>query len=84
MHHKAIPPPEGSAIEPEDMQRVVLALVLAEQPSQLAASEIAQEIGERPSVDQAVDDLVRAGLLRRAGDSVLPTRATLYFDRLAA
>jgi hypothetical protein len=69
-------------MEPEDVQRVVLALILSEHPAQLTIPEIAREIGEPPAVDQAVDDLARAGLLRQEGASVLPTRAALHFDRL--
>lgn len=79
MHHKAIPPTQGGT-ESEDVQRVVLALVLAEHPTQLTAEELAREVGG--AVDQAIDDLGRTGLLRREGASVLPTRAALHFDRL--
>jgi hypothetical protein len=79
MHHKAIPPTQDGT-ESEDVQRVVLALVLAEHPAQLTAEELAREVGA--AVDHAIDDLSRTGLLRREGASILPTRAALHFDRL--
>lgn len=65
-------------------QRAVLSLVLNEHPACLAASEIEREIGADDSTERAMRDLAGVGLLRREGASVLPTRAALYFDRLAA
>ena len=66
------------------MQRAVLSLVLDEHPSCLAASEIEREIGTGDATERALLDLTGAGLLRREGATVLPTRAALHFDRLAA
>jgi hypothetical protein len=65
-------------------QRAVLSLVLFEHPALLAASEVEREIGPGDATERAMHDLTRAGLLRREGASVLPTRAALHFDRLAA
>jgi hypothetical protein len=65
-------------------QRAVLSLVLNEHPACLAASEIEREIGADDSTERAMRDLTGVGLLRREGASVLPTRAALHFDRLAA
>jgi hypothetical protein len=65
-------------------QRAVLSLVLTEHPILLASDEVEREIGPGDSVDRAVRDLTGVGLLRREGASVLPTRAALHFDRLAA
>jgi hypothetical protein len=65
-------------------QRAVLSLVLHEHPALLAASEVEREIGAGDAVERAVCDLTGAGLLRREGATVLPTRAALHFDRLAA
>jgi hypothetical protein len=65
-------------------QRAVLSLVLNEHPALLAASEVEREVGASDAVERAVLDLTGAGLLRREGATVLPTRAALHFDRLAA
>lgn len=65
-------------------QRAVLSLVLHEHPSLLASDEVEREIGPGDAVARALTDLTGAGLLRREGATVLPTRAALHFDRLAA
>ena len=65
-------------------QRAVLGLVLDEHPILLAASEVEREIGPGDATERAMRDLTGVGLLRREGASVLPTRAALHFDRLAA
>jgi hypothetical protein len=70
-------------------QSAVIALVLAEHPTQITGAELAREFcksaedfSERDALDRAIRDLVGGGLLRLQGDSVLPTRAALHFDRL--
>jgi hypothetical protein len=63
-------------------QRAVLSLVLAEHPILLAASEIEREVGSGDATDRALRDLISAGLLRREGALILPTRAALHFDAL--
>lgn len=68
--------------EDERTQSAVLALVLAEHPAHLTARELAREIGEGDDFERAVRDLTAVGLLRREGESVLPTRGALHFDRL--
>jgi hypothetical protein len=65
-------------------QRAVLSLVLQEHPALLAASEIEREMGADDATERAMRDLTGIGLLRRGGATVLPTRAALHFDRLAA
>ena len=65
-------------------QRAVLSLVLDEHPILLASDEVEREIGVGDSTERAMRDLTYVGLLRREGASVLPTRAALHFDRLAA
>jgi predicted transcriptional regulator len=65
-------------------QRAVLSLVLNEHPACLASDEISREIGVGDAVARALRDLTGVGLLRQEGASVLPTRAALHFDRLAA
>ncbi|HEV7482135.1 MAG TPA: hypothetical protein VGO13_03455 [Solirubrobacterales bacterium] len=65
-------------------QRAVLSLVLNEHPALLAASEVEREVGTGDATERAMLDLTGAGLIRREGVTVLPTRAALHFDRLAA
>ena len=65
-------------------QRAVLSLVLHEHPALLAASEVEREVGAGDATERAMLDLTGAGLIRREGVTVLPTRAALHFDRLAA
>jgi hypothetical protein len=62
-------------------QRAVLALVLDEHPDQLTTADLEREVG---TSEQAIQDLAVVGLLRRQGDSILPTRAALHFERLEA
>lgn len=77
-------PSQRSSNEREDQtaQRAVLALVLYEYPAALTAREIGREVGQDDATERALRDLVACGLLRREGESMLPTRATLQFDRL--
>jgi hypothetical protein len=66
--------------EDESAQRGVLALILGEHPTQLSISEVLDEVGDDDVNRRAVRDLVSVGLLRRVGDSVLPTRAAICCD----
>ena len=68
-----------------------MAVILIEHPSRLAISELSRALSGDPdefagkdAVDRAVQELVGAGLLRREGEVVAPTRAALYFQRLEA
>ena len=65
-------------------QGAVMALVLAEHPTQLTLGDLMMEIEDEDAVARAVRDLVAVGLLRREGGSVLPTRAAIHFDRVSA
>lgn len=65
-------------------RRAVLSLVLHEHPTLLTADEVAREVGADDATERAMRDLSAVGLLRREGETVLPTRAALHFDRLAA
>lgn len=65
-------------------QRAVLSLVLNEHPTLLASAEVEREIDAGDATERAMRDLSGAGLLRMEGATVLPTRAALHFDRLAA
>jgi hypothetical protein len=66
------------------VQRAVLGLVLDESPTLLTPGDLAMEVGPQDAVGRAVRDLTAVGLLRGEGDSVLPTRAAVHFDRLCA
>jgi hypothetical protein len=71
--------------EDERTQQAVLGLVLSEHPAQLTICELCREIGDQgDAAERAIRDLVGVGLLRCEGASVLPTRATLHFDRLGS
>jgi hypothetical protein len=41
-----------------------------------------QDFSQADAHDRAVRDLVAAGLLRREGDSIIPTRAAMHFYKL--
>lgn len=74
----------GNRTEDDRAQRAVLSLVLDEHPATLASEEVEREIGPDDATRRALRDLTGVGLLRQEGASVLPTRAALHFDRLAA
>jgi len=76
----------GNRSDDARTQRAVLSLVLAEHPAHLTICDLAREINqdEGDAVERAIRDLVGVGLLRCEGASVLPTRAALHCDRLAA
>jgi hypothetical protein len=69
-------------------ERIVLAFLLDEHPSQLTIPELSLVLNADPgfdsddAVERAVRELVGAGLLYCQGRFVLPTRAALYFARL--
>ncbi len=69
-------------------ERVVLAFLLEEHPSQLTIPELSLVLNVDPgfdsddAVERAVRELVGAGMLHCQGRFVLPTRAALYFARL--
>ena len=82
------PPSPG----PEDaiLQRAALTFVLVEHPTRLTQGELTRVLADDPedaaqrnAVVRAIGELAAAGLLRRDGHFVSPTRAALYFDRLA-
>jgi hypothetical protein len=70
-------------------EAVVLRQLLALHPVQVTLDELLREVAadpedfsERDAVERAVRDLVAAGLLRRSGDALLPSRAALRLDQL--
>jgi hypothetical protein len=71
-------------------ERAVLAFLLDEHPSQLTIPELSlalnaaeDNFAANDAVERAVRELVGGGLLRCQGAFVVPTRATLYVERLA-
>jgi len=81
--------PFDPADEDAKVERVVLAFLLEEHPSQLTIPELSRalnadpgDFGTEDAVERAVRELVGAGLLYCQGAFILPTRAALYIDRL--
>jgi hypothetical protein len=65
----------------EAWQLAVLSHVLVLHPAHLSADELRREmLADRHDFTQS--DLVAWGLLRREGDSVIPTRAAVSFHEL--
>jgi predicted HTH transcriptional regulator len=80
MHHAL------SLNERDDLnaQGGLLDLVLSHHPTSLTAEELEPQFsGGADAFERALRDLVAAGLLRREGESVLPTYAALTFDRVS-
>ena len=80
MQEKGICP---TTLDEDDKAEVaVLAVVLSEHPALMTFDEVAGEVDDADAADRAVHRLVGVGLLRREGESVIPTRAALRFSRL--
>lgn len=81
--------PSPIATRDREEQAAVLDFLLDE-PAQLTIAELQLAFGasgsfsERDAVEQAVGELVRAGLVRRQLESVAPTRAAIRFRELAS
>ena len=61
-------------------RRAVLWFVLSTHPGELTSHDLRREIGDEAR--GAIVDLMEAGLRRREGDYVRPTRAAVNFNRL--
>lgn len=77
------------AEEEEREQEAILYYLLREHPDQLTVAELIREFshGEAEATDDnrielCLAELVGAGLLRREGETIRPTRAALRFHRL--
>lgn len=77
-----------AALDDRDQARV-LRQVLYLYPESMTLAELTRELTtastdfqEQDRIERAVRDLVAVGLLHRAGDLVLPTRAATYFHAL--
>jgi hypothetical protein len=89
-------PARESGCEPPDhdedlAQQAVLTILLDAHPAQRSTDEVVRELAERPEefaerdrIDNAIRDLVRAGLVHRNGPFVFLTRAAVRFDELSA
>ena len=87
--------PETSTLDQDRRTEFgVLDFLLGEHPAQLTEAEVlgyrlglrtkaAPTFGESDEVERAVGQLAGAGLVRRQGECVVPTRAARYFDWLA-
>jgi hypothetical protein len=81
--------PASSGAEDTKAERIVLAFLLEEHPSQLTIPEVSLALNALPgsfssddAIERAVRELVGAGLLYCQGRFVLPSRAAIYFARL--
>ena len=73
----------------DQVQQAVLAILLDAHPAQLSVDELVRELTDRPdefgprdAIENAVRDLVGAGLVHHHGPFVFPTRAAVRFDEL--
>ena len=73
----------------DQVQQAALAILLDAHPAQLSVNELVRELTDRPdefgprdAIDNAVRDLVGAGLVHRHGAFVFATRAAVRFDEL--
>jgi hypothetical protein len=90
----ADPRVSGAGDEPrltdhDQVQQAALAILLDAHPAQLSVDELARELTDRPAefeprdaIENAVRDLVGAGLVHRHGMFVFPTRSAVRFDEL--
>jgi len=83
------PRAQTTADEDDSAQQAVLALLIAEHPTQLTLADLIREIAaekadfmETDRVERAVRDLGGVGLVHREGETVRPARAALRFDQL--
>lgn len=79
----------SSAEEDAKTESAVLQYVLALHPAQISFDDLRREFESAPgdfarrdALERALRELSAAGLLRRSGSLVLPTRAALRFDEL--
>jgi hypothetical protein len=82
-------PRARAATDEEQAEQAVLALLLEVHPAHLSLDEVVRELTDRPDdfaprdrVNNAVRDLVAAGLVHRHGAFVFATRAAVRFEDL--
>jgi hypothetical protein len=71
--------------EDAEVQEVVMNHLLDEHPALLRESDLIREIrvggddgAQRDAIERAISELIKAGLLDRLGDYVLPTRPAVH------
>ena len=77
-HRKVVLPMQGKSSK--QVRRAVLGLVLHEHPRELSSQDLRDDFGDEARA--AIVDLLQAGLLRRQGEYVRPTRPALNYYRL--
>ena len=87
---RGFPDPSTPANEDRKTEWAVLGYLLDEHPDQFTIPEVsrAMNAGEtdferEDAIERAIVQLVGAGLLHCCGGFILPTRAALYYSRLA-
>ena len=77
------------ASDEEQAEQAVLALLLEVHPARLSVDEVVRELTDRPDdfaprdrVNNALRDLVAAGLVHRHGPFVFASRAAVRFEEL--
>jgi hypothetical protein len=80
---------EGRPREADILQSAVLTILLAAHPGQRSEDELTREltaepreVSKRDAVENAIRELVGAGLAHRNGDYVFATHAAVRFDEL--
>jgi hypothetical protein len=80
---------EAPGREDDLAQQSVLAILLDAHPAQRSTEEVVRELTDRPDefaerdrIDNAIRDLVGAGLVHRHGSFLFATRAAVRFDEL--
>jgi len=79
----------GAGGEDAAVEETVLRQLLLIHPAQVTVEELIVDVAadpdafaERDSIERAVRELARAGLVHRNGDFAIPSRAALRFDEL--
>lgn len=82
-------PRPGSADPDRHVRQAILALLLEVHPAQRSLEELLREMTDEPTavparvrVEDAVRDLVGAGLVHRHGSFFFATNAAVHFDEL--
>jgi predicted transcriptional regulator len=77
-------PPERRKIPEQETERTILALLLCE-PQPWTREELARELGGQPiETHDALESLIRCGLVNREGECVAASRAARAFEALEA
>jgi hypothetical protein len=75
-------PRRGESDEDVEVQRAILALVLAVHPHHRTMSEVGREIGNKEAVERAVRRLSDYNLVRLHGTTLLVTDTAFHCHRL--